>query len=76
MDTDSIYAYMVQVVEEDKEYHKFIKLLSKYYPTHKRDIDEFILLMKEFQEEYRHYNEQQKGVLATAFRYLVSLLKE
>ena len=76
MDPDSVYAYLVRVVEEDAEYERFMRMLSKHYRAHKRDIDEFLELMKEFQEEYKSYDERQKAVLATAVRYLFSLVRE
>ena len=48
MDPDSVYAYLVRVVEEDAEYERFMRMLSKHYKKHKRDIDEFLRFMKEF----------------------------
>ena len=76
MDPEEIYNYLVRVVEEDAEYERFMRMLSRHYRKHKRDIDEFLEFMKEFQEEYKEYDERQKGVLATAMRYLLSLLKD
>lgn len=76
MDPEEIYTYLVRVVEDDAEYERFMRMLSQHYRKHKRDIDEFLEFMKEFQEEYKGYDSGQKGVLATAMRYLLSLLKD